>query len=157
MEYLTTRELSIVELLLQGCENEEIHIKLGIGKRTVKAHLNRMFVKFGICGGIKRVKLAVMLYRRLKCSEGFQELLTAPRSRRQELQLIEKKRLLGLSQKAFEIRKLLPLSAQPSTSLKTISESSLTNSECGIDWNSLYGMSNTTDEKTSLYGFEREK
>ena len=58
------RERQIVDLLLQGCDNSEIARDLNIAERTVKAHLNRMFVRFGIKGGIKRVKLATLLYRR---------------------------------------------------------------------------------------------
>jgi DNA-binding NarL/FixJ family response regulator len=54
----------IVELLLQGCENPEIARQLNITCRTVKAHFNRLFRHFGITSGIKRVKLAILLYRR---------------------------------------------------------------------------------------------
>jgi DNA-binding NarL/FixJ family response regulator len=58
------REQQIIELLLQGCDNSEIARDLNIAERTVKAHFNRLFVRFGIKGGIKRVKLATVLYRR---------------------------------------------------------------------------------------------
>jgi DNA-binding NarL/FixJ family response regulator len=58
------RERQIVELLLQGCDNSEIARDLHIAERTVKADFNRLFVRFGIKGGIKRVKLATLLYRR---------------------------------------------------------------------------------------------
>jgi DNA-binding NarL/FixJ family response regulator len=58
------RERQIIELLLQGCDNSEIARDLNIAERTVKAHFNRLFVRFGIKGGIKRVKLATLLYRR---------------------------------------------------------------------------------------------
>jgi Bacterial regulatory proteins, luxR family len=58
------REQQIVELLLQGCDNSEIAKDLNIAERTVKAHLNRLFLRFGIKGGIKRVKLATLFYRR---------------------------------------------------------------------------------------------
>lgn len=37
-----------------------------MARRTVKAHFNRMFMRFAIDGGIKRVKLAVMMYREQK-------------------------------------------------------------------------------------------
>ena len=49
------REKQIVELLLQGCDNAEIARNLHIAERTVKAYFNRLFVRFGIKGGIKRV------------------------------------------------------------------------------------------------------
>ncbi len=58
------RERQIINLLLQGCDNSEIARDLNIAERTVKAHFNRLFLRFGIKGGIKRVKLATMLYRR---------------------------------------------------------------------------------------------
>src|SRR5208283_3926316 len=58
------RERQIIDLLLQGCDNAEIARDLNMAERTVKAHFNRLFVRFGIKGGIKRVKLATLLYRR---------------------------------------------------------------------------------------------
>jgi DNA-binding NarL/FixJ family response regulator len=60
---LSWRQQQIVDLLLQGCSNAEIAEDLKINLRTVKAHLNRLFVRFGITEGIKRVKLATLLYR----------------------------------------------------------------------------------------------
>jgi len=64
---LGPREQQIVELLLQGCDNAEIATELKMARRTVKAHFNRLFLRFGITGGIKRVKLATLLYRRQAC------------------------------------------------------------------------------------------
>jgi DNA-binding NarL/FixJ family response regulator len=66
---LGPREQQIVELLLQGCDNAEIARQLNMARRTVKAHFNRLFLRFGISGGIKRVKLATLLYRRQQCLE----------------------------------------------------------------------------------------
>jgi DNA-binding NarL/FixJ family response regulator len=66
---LCPRQRQIVELLMQGCDNAEIARQLNIALRTVKAHLNRLFLQFGITGGIKRVKLATLLYRRQACQE----------------------------------------------------------------------------------------
>ena len=66
---LGPREQQIVELLLQGCDNAEIARQLKMARRTVKAHFNRLFLRFGINGGIKRVKLATLLYRRQLCSQ----------------------------------------------------------------------------------------
>jgi DNA-binding NarL/FixJ family response regulator len=65
---LGPREKQIVELLLQGCDNAEIAKQLKMARRTVKAHFNRLFLRFGINDGIKRVKLATLLYRRQSCS-----------------------------------------------------------------------------------------
>src|SRR5208282_5725634 len=58
------RERQVIDLLLQGCDNAEIARDLNMAERTVKAHFNRLFLHFGIKGGIKRVKLATLLYRR---------------------------------------------------------------------------------------------
>jgi DNA-binding NarL/FixJ family response regulator len=60
---LTRREQQVVNLLLEGCENIEIARQLGISHRTVKACFNRLYLRFGITSGIKRVKLATRLYR----------------------------------------------------------------------------------------------
>jgi hypothetical protein len=67
---LGPREQQIADLLLQGCDNAEMAKQLGMAKRTVKAHFNRLFLRFGISGGIKRVKLATLLYRRMECQQG---------------------------------------------------------------------------------------
>jgi DNA-binding NarL/FixJ family response regulator len=66
---LGPRERQIVDLLLQGCDNSEIAKELNIARRTVKAHFNRLFLRFGITDGIKRVKLAILLYRRQACQK----------------------------------------------------------------------------------------
>ena len=60
---LGAREQQIVELLLLGCDNAEIARQLNMARRTVKVHFNRLYLRFGITTGIKRVKLATMLYR----------------------------------------------------------------------------------------------
>ena len=66
---LGPREQQIVDLLLQGCDNAEIAQQLKMARRTVKGtNFNRLFLRFGITGGIKRVKLAT-LYRRQLCSQ----------------------------------------------------------------------------------------
>ena len=67
---LSAREQQIVDLLLQGCGNEEIAKQLNIPRRTIKAHFNRLFLRFGIRNGIKRVKLATLLYRRQLWMDG---------------------------------------------------------------------------------------
>lgn len=64
---LGPRERQIVDLLLKGCDNNEIARELNMARRTVKAHFNRLFLRFGITDGIKRVKLAIQLYRRQGC------------------------------------------------------------------------------------------
>lgn len=61
--HLTQRERQIVALLLQAYDNQEIADALGMKLRTVKAHFGRLFLRFGITDGMKRIKLAVLLYR----------------------------------------------------------------------------------------------
>jgi Bacterial regulatory proteins, luxR family len=61
---LGPREQQIAALLLEGYSNTEIAQRLKMKQRTVKAHFNRLFRRFGIKDGIKRVKLATLLYRR---------------------------------------------------------------------------------------------
>ena len=58
------RERQIIEPLLLGCDNAEIAHELKMAPRTVKAHFNRLYLRFGISDGIKRVKLATLMYRR---------------------------------------------------------------------------------------------
>lgn len=67
LDELPPQERRVAELLLQGCDNPEIAKELGIAERTVKAHLNKTFMRFEIRDGIKRVKLATFLYRRMAC------------------------------------------------------------------------------------------
>lgn len=69
LDELPPQARKVAELLLQGCDNPEIAKELGIAERTVKAHLNKTFLRFQIQGGVKRVKLATFLYRRMRCEE----------------------------------------------------------------------------------------
>ena len=57
------RERQVANLLLAGCCNKEISKELHIALRTVKAILKKLFMRFGVTDGIKRVKLAGLLYR----------------------------------------------------------------------------------------------
>jgi DNA-binding NarL/FixJ family response regulator len=58
---LGARETQIMKLLMRGCDNSEIARRLKIARRTVNAHLQRLFRRFRITGGIKRVKLATLV------------------------------------------------------------------------------------------------
>ena len=60
---LNRREQQVVNLLLEGCDNVEIAKQLRIAHRTVKACFSRLYLRFGITSGIKRVKLATLVYR----------------------------------------------------------------------------------------------
>jgi DNA-binding NarL/FixJ family response regulator len=61
---LSPREKQVTDLLLQGCENLEIARELKMTTHNVKAHLRRLFVRLEQTGGVKRVGLALKLYRR---------------------------------------------------------------------------------------------
>jgi Bacterial regulatory proteins, luxR family len=129
---LGPREQQIAELLLQGCDNSEIARQLKMARRTVKAHFNRLFLRFGITGGIKRVKLATLLYRRQLCSETSvteNEFLAKGNSESSNSLLKDSK----------TEKSPTPL-APPNTSSKTIFASSMTNSASGTGSNLHSGM-----------------
>jgi DNA-binding NarL/FixJ family response regulator len=54
----TPRKQQVLNLLVLGCSNKEIGHQLNISQRTVKQHLRMLFLRAGIRGGGKRVKLA---------------------------------------------------------------------------------------------------
>src|ERR1700690_1820480 len=118
-EWLRPREQQVVELLLQGCDNDEISKQLNMARRTVKAHFNRLFVRFGINSGVKRVKLATLLYRRQLCSEDQTAEGLAPAS--------ASSASLSSSPRDSKTKKSQPKSAPPSTSSRIISAPSTTN------------------------------
>jgi hypothetical protein len=117
------REEQIVELLLQGCDNDEIARQLKMARRTVKAHFNRLFLRFGITSGIKRVKLATLLYRRQLCLEKHVTESEFPASERAEL--------LNLLPEDSKTKKSPTKSEPPSMLSRTTSESSTTSSDSG--------------------------
>jgi DNA-binding NarL/FixJ family response regulator len=55
---VTPRKQEVLNLLVQGCCNKEIASQLNISQRTVKQHMHILFLRAGIRGGGKRVKLA---------------------------------------------------------------------------------------------------
>jgi hypothetical protein len=135
---LGPREQQIVELLLQGCENSEIARQLKMARRTVKAHFNRLFLRFGISGGIKRVKLATLLYRRQLCSEASATENAFPAN--------ESSGSLNSSLRDSKTGKSQMKSEPQNTSSKTIFESSTTSSDSGIGLNSPSGMKRVSME-----------
>src|SRR5262252_3168442 len=140
--HLTRREQQVVKLFLEGYENIDIARHLGIAHRTVKACFNRLYLRFGITSGIKRVKLATLLYRRQLCLEA--------NVTESESQASERAASLSLLPRDSRTKRLLTRSEQPNTSLRTTSESSMTSLDSGIESNSLSGMkpedSNTSPE-----------
>ena len=57
------KERQVADLLLAGCANKEIGKELHIASRRVKNILTKLFIRFEITDGVKRVKLAALLYR----------------------------------------------------------------------------------------------
>ncbi len=56
------REDQVAALLATGATNSEIAHELGIAVRTVKAHCNRLFMRYGLTGNRhKRVRLVIMM------------------------------------------------------------------------------------------------
>lgn len=151
---LTVREIQIAELLLQGYDNAEIGKELGIKHRTVKAHFNRMFLRYGIKSGIKRVQLATLLYRRQLCHQQIIENQSTTKdtkvcmtsARVEESQPIKRNELYDLSQQDLKTKRLRKKLIRQSMSLKTISASSTISLESGTERNSRCGMSRGTDK-----------
>src|SRR5258707_7907277 len=121
---LGQREQQIVELLLQGCDNEEIARQLNMARRTVKAHFNRLFLRFGITTGIKRVQLATLLYRRQLCLQSNATATGSPVN----ANTASSNLLPRDSRIATSPTKLVP----PNTSSRTTSASYTTSSDSGI-------------------------
>jgi DNA-binding NarL/FixJ family response regulator len=85
---LCPRQRQIVELLLQGCDNAEIARQLNIALRTVKYDLNRLFLRFGITGGTKRVKLATLIYRTQVCQDVDSMAIVSPGREHRVIELV---------------------------------------------------------------------
>jgi DNA-binding NarL/FixJ family response regulator len=61
---VTPRDQQVLDLLVQGCSNQEIAGQLSISPRTVKQHLRTLFLRAGIREGRKRVRLATAAFER---------------------------------------------------------------------------------------------
>lgn len=69
---VSSTDWKILNLLVSGAENSEIARELKMNPRTVKAHFQKLFSIFGIADGIKRVKLAVIVYRSQSCKNSME-------------------------------------------------------------------------------------
>ncbi|HMC73766.1 MAG TPA: LuxR C-terminal-related transcriptional regulator, partial [Terriglobales bacterium] len=67
LKKVTSTDWKILNLLVSGADNSDIAKELKMSRRTVKAHFQKLFFLFGIVDGIKRVKLAVLIYRSQSC------------------------------------------------------------------------------------------
>lgn len=61
---ITRRDKQVIDLLLEGCSNNDIAAQLRISPRTVKQHLRSLFLRAGITQGRKRVILATAMYEK---------------------------------------------------------------------------------------------
>jgi DNA-binding NarL/FixJ family response regulator len=59
---LTPRRKQVADFVLSGYGPKEISKELKISEVTVKRHLEKVYLLFGITDGVKRVKLARMLW-----------------------------------------------------------------------------------------------
>ena len=58
--HLSTRELEVARLVVEGRSNDEIGVALGIGAKTVETYLSRLFVRFDLAS---RTELATRALR----------------------------------------------------------------------------------------------
>src|SRR5262249_50677856 len=95
-------------------------------------HFNRLFMRFGITSGIKRVKLATILYRRQICSEE-----SGMEAANQTLESNKSSNSLPRDSRTTKLQ--MPSEPQ-STSSRTIYGSSMTSSDSGTGSSLLSGM-----------------
>ena len=132
------REQQIVELLLQGCDNDDIAKQLKMARRTVKAYLTRLYEKYGVKGGIKRVKLATLIYRRRQCHNAEQNSLSNRDNTEQSSPSENIKSSSGL-QPETKTKKSRRLSEPQNLLLRTTCAQSTTSLDSGIESSLLYG------------------
>ena len=58
---LTDRESEVLRLVAQGLRSKEIAQQLYITERTVKAHLDNMYIKFGVASRAAAVAMAIQM------------------------------------------------------------------------------------------------
>ena len=63
---VTPRDQQVLNLLVQGCRNEEIAGQLNISPRTVQQHPCTLFLRAGIREGRKRVNLAIAMFTKVE-------------------------------------------------------------------------------------------
>jgi two-component system, NarL family, response regulator LiaR len=56
---LTAREKEVLDLLVEGCSNDSIAIKLNISRNTVKNHMSSIFSKLNVSNRTEAVLLAI--------------------------------------------------------------------------------------------------
>jgi DNA-binding NarL/FixJ family response regulator len=56
---LSTRQRDILELLQQGCSNQDIALRLGLSTKTVENHLTRLYRQLGVSNRLEAVAYAM--------------------------------------------------------------------------------------------------
>jgi DNA-binding CsgD family transcriptional regulator len=74
---LTARQRQVVELIAEGCSNDEVSERLGISPRTVKAHCDVLRQKLGV----RRRRQLPIAYRSLTGDDPLAQGLDPPGSR----------------------------------------------------------------------------
>ena len=59
-DFLTRRERQVVQLVVEGCSNDDIANRLNLRPQTIKNQLTRIYVKAGVSS---RLQLAVAVMR----------------------------------------------------------------------------------------------
>ena len=62
MQYLTSREKEVLELIIQGNSNPKIAQMLNITVHTVKAHLQSIFNKLNVKNRVQAAVLAAKMF-----------------------------------------------------------------------------------------------
>lgn len=62
---LSEREPEVLQAAAHGDCNKEIAYKLGISQRTIKAHLNSIYNKFGVDSRAAAVAIAIAMHKGL--------------------------------------------------------------------------------------------
>jgi len=68
-ERLTSREMDVLNLLVQGCSNREIADRLFISIHTVKNHITNIFQKIGVNDRSQLIALVYQLNNRKDINE----------------------------------------------------------------------------------------
>lgn len=55
---LSRRDREVIERVLAGRSNDEIGVDLGISRKTVEAHLSKLFIRFGVVSRVELVRRA---------------------------------------------------------------------------------------------------
>ena len=67
---LSPRQAEVIHRILSGCSDKQIALDLKIAVPTVRTHLNRAFMRFGVQDRIELVNHVFRKFRELCCTNG---------------------------------------------------------------------------------------